>query len=326
MSRPLRIQYPGAFYHVACRGNEKKEIFRDDEDRAKFLAILKSSQKIYQVEVYAWVLMKNHFHLLLETPLGNLDQFMRRFNITYTGYFNRKYQRVGHLYQGRYKSLIVEKETYLSELSRYIHLNPIRTKAMTSKTSAEKMKILAAYPWSTLKSYIDQNKKLDGVDYSLILAEFGGDNPTGRRGYRKRIKEDISGKLELGGKVLGGSILGSEEFIQWIKEGFFKSGLNREYSGSREITRYKAREEILQHIMAETGKTLEELKSAKGDLRRMAMELLYRKGGLKGEEIGKIFEVSYNAVSQERKRLIVRIAGDLELRRKFEAIAGKLGH
>ncbi len=98
MSRPLRIQYPGAVYHVTCRGNERKAIFRDDQDRKTFLETLKDSREIYQVILYAWVLMENHFHLLLETPLGNLDQFMRRFNISYSGYFNRKYQRC-HLYQ-----------------------------------------------------------------------------------------------------------------------------------------------------------------------------------------------------------------------------------
>ncbi len=145
MSRPLRIQYPGAVYHVTCRGNERKEIFREDQDRITFLELLMDSQEIYQVKLYAWVLMENHFHLLLETPLGNLDQFMRRFNISYTGCFNRKYQRVGHLYQGRYKSILVEKENYLSELSRYIHLNPIRVQGMDSKTPAEKMKFLYSY-------------------------------------------------------------------------------------------------------------------------------------------------------------------------------------
>ena len=108
MSRPLRIQYPGAVYHVTCRGNERKAIFRDDQDRNTFLEMLKDSREIYQVILFTWVLMENHFHLLLETPLENLEQFLRRFNIGYTGFFNRTYQRVGHyLYQGRYKSIPV---------------------------------------------------------------------------------------------------------------------------------------------------------------------------------------------------------------------------
>ena len=138
MSRPLRVEYPGAVYHITCRGNEKKAIFRDSLDRESFLEILIQSQKIYGVRLFAYVLMENHFHFLLETPLGNLGQFMRRFNITYTSYFNRAHKRVGHLYQGRYKSILVDGESYLSELSRYIHLNPVRIKGLKNKTPEER--------------------------------------------------------------------------------------------------------------------------------------------------------------------------------------------
>jgi REP element-mobilizing transposase RayT len=120
MNRPLRIQYPGAVNHITCRGNERRDIFRDDEDRGMFLEILAGSRIIYSVRLYARVLMENHFHLLLETPLGNLNEFMRRLNITYTSFFNPRHQRVGHLYQGRYKSFLAEKENYLSALSHYI--------------------------------------------------------------------------------------------------------------------------------------------------------------------------------------------------------------
>ena len=109
MARPLRIQYPGAVYHVTCRGNEQKKIYLDDEDRKRFLHILAQSLNIYSGKLHAFVLMDNHFHLLLETQLGNLSEMMRHFNISYTGFFNRRHRRVGHLYQGRYKSILVEK-------------------------------------------------------------------------------------------------------------------------------------------------------------------------------------------------------------------------
>ncbi len=142
MARPLRVQYPGAVYHVTCRGNERKEIFRDDKDRSIFIEILGRSTKTYNIRLYSYVLMKNHFHLLLETPLGNLGEFMRHFNITYTGYFNRRHKRSGHLYQGRYKSLVVDKNEYLSVLSRYIHLNPVRINSFMQKTDKEKIDYL----------------------------------------------------------------------------------------------------------------------------------------------------------------------------------------
>jgi hypothetical protein len=268
--------------------------------------------------------MENHFHLLLETPLGNLDQFMRRFNISYTGYFNRKHQKVGHLYQGRYKSILVEKESYLSELSRYIHLNPIRVRKMDSKTPSEKMKFLYSYPWSTLGGYREGQHKVAEVDYGLILEEFGGDNLKGRQAYLKRITEDVREELETPGKIIGGSILGREGFIEWVKESFFAKGLDREISGARQIKGYKAREHILEVLTKQTGKTEAEILAEKGEIRGLAMELLYRIGGLNGVEIGKIFNISYNAVSQERKRLMAKMKDNPKLKKKYLSLSRKL--
>ena len=102
MARLLRIQYPGALYHVTCRGNEQKDLYQDNADRKRFLQILSQSLPIYTVKLYSYILMANHFHLLLEAPLGNLGEFMRYFNLTYTNYYHRRHQRLGHLYQGRY--------------------------------------------------------------------------------------------------------------------------------------------------------------------------------------------------------------------------------
>ena len=126
MARPLRIQYENAYYHVTCRGNARQEIFVQDEDRPAFLDLLNRSRQIYRVEVLAYVLMSNHFHLVVKTPLGNLQEFMRHFNISYTSYFNRRYKRVGHLYQGRYKAFLIDADSYLQEVTRYVHLNPVR--------------------------------------------------------------------------------------------------------------------------------------------------------------------------------------------------------
>jgi putative transposase len=170
MSRPLRIQYPGAVYHVTSRGNERKDIFRSREDKEEFLRLLSSSLHIYKVRLHSYVLMANHFHLLVETPLGNLGEFMRHFNISYTGFYNRKYKRSGHLYQGRYKSILVDKDEYLSMVSRYIHLNPVRIKAMKPKTAEEKFKYLKDHRWSSLAGYIG-NRKEKMVDYGLVLSE-----------------------------------------------------------------------------------------------------------------------------------------------------------
>ena len=119
MARALRIAYPGACYHVTCRGNEQRAIFRDDHDRETFLSRLQGSVRNYQVHAQVYVLMDNHFHLVVATPQANLSAFMRHFNVSYTGYFNRRHKRVGHLYQGRFTAIVVEEEAYLLEVSRY---------------------------------------------------------------------------------------------------------------------------------------------------------------------------------------------------------------
>ena len=320
MARPLRVEYPGAVYHVTSRGNEKKSIFRDSFDREAFLEILIQSQNIFSIRLYAYVLMDNYFHLLLETPLGNLGEFMRRFNITYTSYFNRTHNRVGHLYQGRYKSILVDKESYLSEISRYIHLNPVRIKGLKIKTPEERWNYLVNYPWSSLRGYLSKKNKKPFVEYSLVLADFGGDTDTGRRAYQKRIKEDLSGELDIRRKVIGQSILGGDQFIKWLKENFYPKKRDRECPGLTELRRYKAKEEIIEIFLKETGNTLEEVKKKKHSLRPVLMDLLYRVGGLTGIEIGNIFNVGYSTVSQTRKRLALRIEKDKNLKKIIDRI------
>ena len=126
MARPLRIVYRGAFYHVAARGNERRKIFLSGADYAKFLAYLGDALCKYGVVLHAYALMGNHYHLVVETPEANLSAFVHALNSAYTTYFNVKRKRWGHLFQGRYKSIVIEKDAYLVELSRYVHLNPVR--------------------------------------------------------------------------------------------------------------------------------------------------------------------------------------------------------
>jgi putative transposase len=148
MARPLRIVYPGAYYHVMSRGNEQKEIFKSQRDREKFLEYLASANERYGAIIQAYCLMSNHYHLLLETPEGNLPQIMRHINGAYTTYFNVKRKRSGHLFQGRYKAILVDADSYAAELSRYIHLNPIRV-GLAERSED--------YPWSSYRSYIGQS-------------------------------------------------------------------------------------------------------------------------------------------------------------------------
>ena len=310
MTRPLRIQYPDAAYHVTCRGNDRQAIFKDDADRNRFIQMLAQSLNIYTVKLHAYVLMDNHFHLLVETPLGNLSEFMRKFNITYTSYYNRRHKRIGHLYQGRYKSILVDKNEYLSILSRYIHLNPVRIKSMEKMDNKEKVRKLTYYVWSSLPGYLLRRKKTDMVHYHLVLSDYGGDTDRARKAYRKALYEEMATGATIHDKVLGQSILGGDDFVESITERFLKEEKVGERPALRKINTYQAKDIILGAITKETGKNLEAISREKGPLRQITMEMLYRLGGIKGEEIARMFDVGYTSVSQERRRLQDRLLKD----------------
>lgn len=313
MSRPLRITYSGAVYHLTCRGNERQDIFRDDRDRMRFLELLSQSSEIYYVKVYAYVLMSNHFHLLVETPLGNLSEFMRRFNISYTGYFNKRHQRVGHLYQGRYKSILVEKDSYLLIVSRYIHLNPVRTAEMKDKKANEKSAYLKAYRWSSLPAYILKDSG-DGIaDYQAVLSLYCEDTDSARHRYWNEISYDVHQPYDLKSCTVGQSILGSESFIMQKRCELQETGKDRECPTLQKIKTYNVKEDILAAVREETGKTVKEITVERGDIRQVAMDLLYRRGGLKGREIGDLFGVDYSTVSIGRKRLLEKLKKDADL-------------
>jgi putative transposase len=324
MARPLRIQYPGAVYHVTCRGNERNDIFKGDADRKRFIQILIQSINIYSIKLYSYVLMSNHFHLLIETPKGNLSEFMRHFNITYTGYYNRTHNRVGHLYQGRYKSILVDRDAYLSVLSRYIHLNPVKIKAINKIPDKDKVKYLIRYPWSSLPGFISRRKKEWYIDYAMVLGEYGGDTDKARREYKKRMYAEIAESAEIKESILGQSILGGEAFIAWVKEHYIDGARDRERPCVGEIHRYRSKDEILLAVKRETGKDIAAVRAERGELRQVVMDLLYRVGGLKGPEIGKLFGIDYGPVSQERKRLREKLPKDKKLRMILGRIEGSL--
>jgi len=327
MARPLRIQYPDAVYHVTCRGNEQRRIFRDDVDRNRFLRQLNQSVNIYTIKLHSYVLMINHFHLLVETPLGNLSEFMRHFNIAYIGYFNRRHKRVGHLYQGRYKAILVDRDEYLSVLSRYIHLNPVRLKTLEKTDPKEKFNLLRGYEWSSLPGYLSKRKKQHFVTYNLVLADYGGDTDKARKLYGKALVEEMIQGKGISDQIIGQSVIGGEAFIAWVKERYLNEESDREAPGHRAIQRHGSKDEILKVVQKQTGKTFDAIKMEKGTVRQIVMDLLYRLGKLTNLEIGKLFGVDYSAVSQERRRLRVHLEEDRKTRstiREIEVILSKV--
>jgi hypothetical protein len=275
------------------------------------------------VKLYSYVLMSNHFHLLVETPLGNLSEFMRHFNISYTGYFNHRHQRAGHVYQGRYKSILVDKEAYLTLLSRYIHLNPIRTRLLAKASLRDKTNYLRRYRWSSLPGYLEKRRKESFIEYEVVLGEYGGETERGRRGYQSALYGDLVGRVEIKGAIVGQSILGREGFISWINRTFFKGVEDRERPSLRVIRRHEEKEEVLKAIEEVTGKGIKEIREEKGVLRQMSMELLYRVAGVRGQEIGELFGVGYTSVSQERRRLRDRLRDDRGAQGLFKKLYAK---
>jgi len=267
--------------------------------------------------------MPNHFHFLLETPLANLSEFMRQFNITYTSYYNRKYNRVGHLYQGRYKSILIQKESYQNILSRYIHLNPVRVEKMQDNSTSEKEKYLRQFKWSSLKGYLNEDNIESFVDYKTVLTEYGGATQKGRGIYWQTLQSDLSQKLEIKGKIVGDSILGNDSFIKRVKEEHLKKN-EKEIPSLRKINSYCSKDRVIEIVCKEIGKDLDYVKSHKGANRQILMETLYCYAGLKGSEIGELMGLDYSTVSVGRKRVRGKILSNVSLQNLVERIKDNL--
>jgi len=209
VARPLRIEYENAFYHVTSRGNEQKDIFKTDRDREKFLEYLGSASERYGAVVHAYCLMSNHYHLLVQTPQGNLSQIMRHINGAYTTYYNTKRKRFGHLLQGRYKAILVDKDAYAQELSRYIHLNPLR--AGMAKRPEE-------YVWSSYRFYISGTDRPKWLHAKFIHAYFSVNRHEAEKRYRKFVEQMLGREYESPlKKAVESSILGASEFVVKIR-------------------------------------------------------------------------------------------------------------
>lgn len=328
MARPLRIQFENAYYHVTCRGNARQQIYLNDSDRSAFVNLLERSSDIYQTEVLAYVLMSNHFHLLVKTPLANLQEFMRHFNISYTSYHNWKHDRIGHLYQGRYKSFLVDADNYLQEISRYIHLNPMRVKRMSGMTLDQKRKYLRNYRWSSYSGYILQGGRRDFLQVKEVLAYFGGDTARGRKKYDNFVMEGLSG--DIGNpleKGVGHGIVGADEFIERIRGRYIRSAVeSRELPAVKKILAQVEPERIIRLIGEVFKVKREELlkRGYKGVARGVLMETLYRYGGMKQREIGELMGIDYSAVSVIRKRLLTLLEKDRKLRMNIERVKREL--
>lgn len=229
MARPLRTEYPGAFYHVTSRGNARATIFDDDADRLLFLAILNKTVKRFNWLCHAYCLMDNHYHLMIETPDGNLSAGMRQLNGVFTQAVNRSHGKVGHLFQGRFKAILVDKHGYLTELCRYVVLNPVRAGMVTFPEG---------YFWSSYLSTIGKTDIPGFLTTSSILLCFSASATQAQHLFQQFVNDGINSSDSPWEKLTGQVVLGTDTFLAGIKELFYgKDGITEIPRKQRHLTR-----------------------------------------------------------------------------------------
>ena len=207
MARPLRLEYPGAHYHITARGNAREPIFLDVQDSQEYLNVLGLVVERFNWLCHAYCLMTNHYHLMIETPEGNLSAGMRHLNGVYTQRFNRRHGRVGHIFQGRFQAILVNRDRYLLELCRYVVLNPVR---------AGMVKNPAEYPFSSFRPTLGLDPAPPFLTVDWVLAQFAKTKVSARRRYREFVEAGI-GLASPWQALQGQALLGGEAFVEQLK-------------------------------------------------------------------------------------------------------------
>lgn len=306
MARPLRIEYPGAFYHVTSRGNERKDIFKSQRDREQFLSYLESAVVRYGAVVHTWCLMSNHYHLLLETPLSNLSQIMRHINGAYTTYVNVTRKRAGHLFQGRYKAILVEADAYALALSRYMHLNPVRA-GMVAKPED--------YQWSSYRSYIGDCLTPAWLRTDFILGAVGRNASTAKQTYRRFVEDLLDQRYESPlNDTVASTVLGRAKFVRDIVARHVgQTRAARNLPAVKALALRPSMEAIIRTVKAELGDRAELL-------RAVSLYGCQRYSGAKLKDIGARLGISDAAVSQASRRVTLQAKTDRQLRRMLDRI------
>jgi putative transposase len=319
MARALRIEYKGAFYHITSRGNEKKRIFFSKSDHHKFKSYLEKAKDKYGYRLHSFVLMPNHYHLLIETPEANLSKLMHYINSSYTNYINRSKERSGHLFQGRYKAILVDTDNYLLELSRYIHINPVKAGIVGAPQD---------YPYSSYRSFIN-NKGEEIVSRDLIWDMISRERGQAPARYRSFVERGISGELENPLKdVYGGAMLGSNAFIKEALRNVKDNILGREeISYRRELRSQIEAQDVLDVVSGHFGVSLDSLLQRKGEIRSVTVFLMKFFTGMTNKEIGGCFGgLNYSAVAKIKKRFSDKLMEDRALRKRMEKLIKQMSN
>ena len=277
MSRPLRIELAGGLYHVTSRGDRREAIYRDDQDRMEWLGALGEVCSRFNWRCHAYCEMTNHYHFVVETPDANLSKGMRQLNGVYTQTTNRRHGLVGHLFQGRFKAILVERDAYLLELARYVVLNPVR---------AAMVRLADEWPWSSYRAMVGKEPAPAWLETAWILGQFDQERTRAQAGYAAFVRQGIAQPSVWEG-LRHQVFLGSEAFVQR------HCAPSRPRERLREVPRAQRRP--LAKPLADFARLY--------PLRREAMARAFQTGVYSMQEIADYFGVHYSTVSRAVRRL-----------------------
>jgi len=334
MGRALRTNIENGWYHVIGRGLDRRGLFADDKDRQHFVDLLSEVQERYRFVIHAWVQMDTHYHALLQTPDANLSQGMQWFLLSYVNWFNTRHQRMGPLFQRRFKAVPVENGAWGYEVSLYIHLNPLniaelsldkRRKAAesqgltvpTPEEAAERLKRLRKYPWSSYGAYAGYRRGPEWLETVTLLSRACREKRRRRERYRQHVKDRLTKGVEAPRleRLQESLAIGSEAFLQQVRE--ISGGGDRETTGKRRLRARTTFEQVLRAVEELRGQGREAFMGKRGDWGRpLVLSLARRFCGLTLRELGEqIGGTDYAAVSAMLKRFDLRLQQDRKLRR-----------
>jgi REP element-mobilizing transposase RayT len=316
MTRAWRIEYEGALYHVLSRGNEKKPIVFSDQDRKMFVDCIGQMAERFEIYVFAYVLMDNHYHLLFRTPRANLSKCMHWFGVTYTNRFNSRHDRSGHLFQGRFKNMVVENNAYLLQLSYYIHRNPLRAGLVNR---------LASYKWSSYRAYAYGTAIPPWLNTELILSQFI--NVVDKHGaYRKHAQIYSKEEHRLWEDLRHGIFLGTPSFTEKIKKRHLPAVPHAEIPAQKKIKKSIDADAVIikaaKILNCDPRRYRKAIRISAADKvdRDLLIYLLWQTGQLTNQQIGEKFELSYSAVSRRVRIFKGLLKNNRELDNRFNQI------
>lgn len=291
MPREPRVEYENALYHVTSRGNGRAKIFFDDLDNKRFLVQLSDSVELYAVELFAYVLMVNHYHLLVRTPRANLSRFMQRLNTAYAQYARYKHRSPGHQFEGRYKAKLVEDDSYLLALCRYIHLNPVKVRKHVDTRKRERLRVLKFYEWSSYPGYLYANREQEFVSYELLKL-FGKRRNLARDRFRMYVEEGVMERDRELHEAMSQSAyaIGSAAFVESIENRIRRQGSNQiarpEGAADRTVPLAKIDQAVCKHFEIKPA-VLKQHGHRNADAKQIAIVLAVHLSGLSRDAIGR---------------------------------------